>query len=74
MAKEYAIHIDDPVKDKKLVDYLTDEEGYELVPLPDNDILLVPPNAQESVKNAAYEAQQGSYSDFKKATGIKDQE
>jgi hypothetical protein len=39
--------------------------------LPDNDILLVPPNAQESVKNAAYEAQQGSFSDFQKATGMK---
>tara|TARA_R110000868_G_C10909228_1_gene764849 strand:+ start:1687 stop:1977 length:291 start_codon:yes stop_codon:yes gene_type:complete len=70
MEKAYAIHISDPAKDKELVDILVGK-GYELVTLPDNDILLVPKDAQETVKNAAFEAQEGSCSAFEKATGVK---
>jgi hypothetical protein len=70
MEKAHAIHISDPSKDKELVDILVGK-GYEVVNLPDNDILLVPKDAQETVKNAAFEAQQGSYSAFQKAIGAK---
>lgn len=70
MEKAYAIHISNPAEDKDLVDIFINK-GYEVMNLPDKDILLVPPNAQETVKNAAFEAQEGSYSAFQKATGMK---
>ena len=70
MSKSYAIHISDPAADKELIDILI-KKGYEVVTLPDNDALLVPPDAQETVKNAAFEAQQGSYSQFQNAIGAK---
>jgi hypothetical protein len=70
MEKSYAIHIENPAEDQELVDIFV-KKGYEVTTLPDNDILLVPPNAQETVKNAAFEAQEGSYSAFQKAIGAK---
>jgi len=70
MEKSYAIHIEDPTTDRDLIDLLV-RKGYEMVTLPDNDALLVPPDAQETVKNAAFEAQQGSYSQFEKAIGVR---
>ena len=70
MGKAYAIHISDPEQDRELVDIFI-KKGYEIVTLPDDDVLLVPSDAQETVKNAAFEAQQGSYSAFQEATGAR---